>query len=104
MTIATSVVNSIMCLEDIVRTRWIQRTLILCPDEEQCKHAKRILMSLDYMVEAILQDDVYSERGAYYSSIDRLRKGLSKVLVTTPEVMTIIQKNIETRITFDVIL
>ena len=104
MTIATSVVNSIMCLEDIVRNRWIHRTLILCPDEEQCKHAQRVLTSLDYVVETILHEDVYSDRGAYYSSVERLRKGLSKVLVTTPEVMTIIQKNMDTRITFDVIL
>lgn len=104
MAIAQSVVNSIMCLEDVVRNRWIHRTLILCPDEEQCIYAERVLTSLDYMVETILMDDIFSERGSYYSSIERLRQGLSKVLVTTPDVITYIQKNADTRLGFDVIL
>jgi len=104
MAIAQSVVNSIMCLEDIVRNRWIHRILIICPDNEQCLYAQRVLTSLDYMVETILLDDVYSERGTYYSSIERLRKGLSKVLVTTADVLSVIQKSADTRLGFDVIL
>lgn len=104
MAIEPSVAHSIMVLEDVVQTRWIHRILFLCPDEEQCKEASRILSSLDYVVETILPSTVYEEREDLYYSIDRLKKGLSKVLVTTPEMLSMIQKNQETQLRFDVVL
>lgn len=104
MTIAPAVVHSIMVLEDVVRTRWVQRILLLCPDEAQCEHACRILTSLDYMVETILPSKIHDERIDFYHSIHRLQKGLSKVLVTTPEMLSVIQRNQETHIRFDVVL
>ncbi len=104
MTIAQSVVSSIMSLEEIVRTRWIHRALILCPDDNQCESACRVLESLDYMVEMILCDDITNDRKGYYTSIARLRKNLSKVLVTTPEALSVIQKDVDTSLYFDVVL
>jgi superfamily II DNA/RNA helicase len=104
MTIAQSVMGSIMTLEEIVGTRWVNRALILCPDDSQCESASRLLASLDYVVEKIVSDDITSERGFYYSSIHRLRKGLSRVLVTTPDVLSTIQKDVCTALDFDVVL
>jgi hypothetical protein len=96
--------KSIMQLEEIIHTKWVYRALILCENEQQCSGANYLLSSLDYMVETILPDDMTEERSNYYSSILRLRKGLSKVLVTTPEVLSAIQKDMDTQLHFDVVL
>jgi hypothetical protein len=104
MTISHTVVNSIMCLEDIVRDRWVHLVLFLCPDESQCQYAARVLRSLDYVVETLVMEDIRGERGAFYSSIERLKKGMSKVLVTTEEVIGLIQNSNQTKLMFDVVL
>ena len=104
MTIAQSVVASIMNLEEIIRTRWVNRALILCPDDSQCENASRLLASLDYAVETIVSDDGTNDRRCYYSSVHRLRKGLSRVLVTTPDIFSMMQKDAETSLQFDIVL
>lgn len=104
MTIAQSVLHSIHCLEETLQKRWVTRALILCPDEAECSQAVRILTSLDHSVEMILYKDLETDRPIYYTSIERLRKGLSRVLVTTAEVLSIIQKLQDDPLYFDIIL
>lgn len=104
MTISEQVIHSVMCLEEIFKTRWINRALIVCPDNVQCLGASYLLKTMDYTVETVLVDDITDERSNFYSSIERLRKGLSKVLVTTPETVSYIQKNLDTMLRFDVVL
>jgi superfamily II DNA/RNA helicase len=93
-----------MWLEETVRTRLVNRALIMCPDNIQCSAVRHVLSLLDYSVEVIVLDDLYDERKQYYSSIERLRNGESRVLVTTPDTMSIIQKNMDTFLHFDVVL
>jgi hypothetical protein len=91
MTIEHSVLNAILSLEEAVQSKWINRSLILCPDESQCVTAGNILTAMDHMVEVITQKEIDSERDNYIKSIERLRNGLSRVLVTTREVLKTIQ-------------
>lgn len=104
MTLSEKVIHSVMCLEEIVKTRWVNRALVMCPDEIQCLGASYLLRTMDYMVETVLMEHITEERSSFYSSIERLRKGLSKVLVATPEVVSAIQKDIDTSLRFDVVL
>lgn len=104
MTIQQSVLNAILNLEEIYQSKWIHRSLILCPDELQCITAGKILASMDHMVEIITQNDIDNERDSYIKSIQRLRDGLSKVLVTTREVMIIIQTLEQDPLYFDIVL
>lgn len=104
MTIQQSVLNAILNLEEIYQSRWIHRSLILCPDEFQCMTAAKILASMDHMVEIITQNEIDNERDNYIKSIQRLRDGLSKVLVTTREVLSMIQKLEQDPLYFDVVL
>ena len=104
MTISQASINTIMILEETIRNRLINRALILCSDNIQCSDIRHVLSLLDYSVETIVLDDIYDERKHYYSSIERLRNGESKVLVTTPDAMSIIQKNMDTFLHFDVVL
>ena len=104
MTISQASITSILWLEETIRTRFVRRVLILCPDTIQCDAIADILLSLDYTIEKITLENIYDERSDYYSSIERLRTGLSKVLVTTPETLSMIQKNMDTYLHFDVIL
>lgn len=111
MTVAYSVVNSIVCLEELVQTKWITRVLFICSDDSQCHNASRILTSLDYVVETIVLSDIEAaddedadDEGFFHNSIERLRKGLSKVLVTTIDALKIIQQDSSTALQFDVVL
>jgi|LauGreSBDMM110SN_4_FD.fasta_scaffold38052_2 superfamily II DNA/RNA helicase len=104
MTISQASINTIMILEETIHTRWVNRVLILCSDNDQCNDIHHVLSLLDYSVELIVLNDVYDERKRYYSSIEKLRNGTSKVLVTTPDTMSIIQKNMDTFLHFDVVL
>lgn len=104
MTIQQSVINSVLSLENAVQNRWIKRALILCSDENQCIGAGRILTSMDHMVEVILSEHVTCDHNTYHTSIHRLRNGLSKVLVTTADILSYIQKVEEEPLYFDIIL
>lgn len=102
MTLQQSVLDAILTLEDAVQTRWIHRAIVLCPDEGQCEPASKVLAGMDYMVETIIYDDIRTEE--YELSIDRLRNGFSKVLVTTEEVFRIIQEIEDPPLYFDIIV